>query len=96
MKMSIDNEQLKSVCGREKIIYLGLFGSWARGDSTLKSDVDLLVDFEDIKSYFELARLQQDLESVFKNKVDLVIKNNIKRSLKPYVLKDLVTLYEKR
>ena len=96
MKISINTKQIQSVCDEENIIYLGLFGSRARGDTNIKSDVDLLVEFDGIKSYFELARIQQELESIFKSKVDLVMKNNIKQTLKPYILKDLITLYEKR
>jgi len=84
------------MCNRENIVYLGLFGSQARGESTTKSDVDLLIDFDGFKSYFELAHIQQSLESILKKNVDLVLKNNIKESLKPYILKDLITLYEKK
>jgi len=96
MKLAVDNQKLRSVCDRENVVYLGLFGSQARGESRPKSDIDLLVEFNNTKSYFELARIQQELELMFKRRVDLVFKNNIKSSLKPYILKDLVTLYEKR
>jgi len=32
---------------RYHIIRLGLFGSYARGDQNVNSDIDLLVEFED-------------------------------------------------
>ena len=84
------------MCDRENIAYLGLFGSYARGEAHKKSDIDLLIDFNDTKSFFQLTKIQEAFENIFKKKVDLVLKDNIKESLKSYILKDLVTLYEKR
>lgn len=89
-------DELKKICNKQKITYLGIFGSQARGDATSKSDIDVLVDFQDTKSYFELANIQDELENVFGKKVDLVMKTNMKESLKQYILKDLVTVYEQR
>jgi len=55
-----------------------------------------LIDFKETKSFFELARVQEALEKIFNKKVDLVLKSNIKSSLKPYIFNDLTTIYEKR
>lgn len=96
MKISINKDHLESVCNQQNISYLGVFGSEARSEARDNSDIDVLVDFGETKSYFELARAQEALENIFKKKVDLVLKNNIKISLKPYILNDLTTLYEKR
>ena len=96
MKISVNQNQLESVCNKQNISYLGLFGSQVRGDARQDSDIDVLVDFTQTKSYFELARVQEALEKVFKKKVDLVLRTKIKLSLKPYILNDLTTLYEKR
>lgn len=96
MKISVNQELLEIICNKQNISYLGLFGSQVRGDARPDSDVDVLVDFEQTKSYFELARVQEALEKVFDKKVDLVLRNKIKPSLKPYILNDLTILYEKR
>ncbi len=96
MKFTINQNQLESICSSQKISYLGVFGSQIRDDARLDSDIDLLVDFEQTKSYFELARVQEALENFFKKKVDLVLRNNIKSGLKSYIFSDLRTLYEKR
>lgn len=96
MRISIDQNQLEMICNKQNISYLGLFGSQVRGDQRTDSDIDVLVDFSKTKSFFELARIQEELENIFKKKVDLVLRNNIKVSLKPYILNDLTTLYEKR
>lgn len=80
---------------REGITYLGLFGSAARGEETSKSDIDLLIHFDAIKSFFELADIQYDLENMLGRKVDLVFKDSIKAQLKPFIEQDLITVYEK-
>jgi predicted nucleotidyltransferase len=56
-----------------------LFGSVARGDETAGSDVDLLVDFEDDSSLFDLLHLQDDLSALLGCPVDVVSA----RALKP-------------
>ena len=35
-----------------------LFGSYARGNQTKKSDVDLLVEFPELTSYFDIFEMQ--------------------------------------
>ena len=41
---------------------VSLFGSQARNEATTTSDVDLLVEFSDAASLFDLVRLKQFLE----------------------------------
>lgn len=89
-------DQIKSICSRENITFLGMFGSQARGEANEKSDIDLLLDFRETKSFFELAHIQDELELIFGKKVDLVLKPFIKEQLKPHILKDLITVYEQK
>jgi len=96
MKISVDQNQIESVCNKQNIVYLGLFGSQSTGEAGINSDVDLLIDFSETKSYFQLAKVQEELEGIFKKNIDLVLKSNIKDSLKEYILKDLKVLYEKK
>lgn len=49
-----------------------LFGSVARGDDTASSDVDLLVDFADDSSLFDLLHLQDELGELLGCQVDVV------------------------
>lgn len=55
-----------------KAIYL--FGSYARGDATESSDIDLLVDTAGtmLKSLFSLGALYCDLEEALQKPIDLV------------------------
>lgn len=95
MHILIDSKKVSAVCEKEDINYLGLFGSFARGEENEKSDVDILINFNEVKSFFQLGRIQETLENLFNRKVDLILKDNLKESLKNYILQDLVTLYEK-
>lgn len=51
-----------------------IFGSYARGEATDNSDVDVLIDCEgsNIKGLFDLGALQNDLNESLNKPVDLV------------------------
>jgi len=50
-----------------------LFGSYANGKPTQKSDIDLLIDFNDPTiTLFELFRIKRAFEKTLGTKVDLV------------------------
>lgn len=91
----INREIIRNICQDNQIKYLGLFGSYARGDNRPDSDIDLLIEFGDRKSLFDLMRVKKEFEDKLDKEVDLVLKNNIKPLVKPYIEQDLMTLYEK-
>lgn len=96
MQLTINQNKIKQLCTQEGISFLGLFGSYARGDAKRSSDVDVLIDFNHPKSYFQLARVQDKFEGIFKKKVDLVLRSTLKDQLKPNIFKDLIPLYGKK
>ena len=59
---------------------IGLFGSFAKGKQTKKSDVDFLVELE-IKTFDSYAELYLLLKKLFKREIDLVIKENLRKEL---------------
>ena len=83
-----DLQKVTKICRDAGIDYLGLFGSYARGDHTENSDVDLLVNFKETPSLFEKARILIKLQEVLNKEVDLVSYKNIKPNRKPYIMKD--------
>lgn len=74
---------------RYPISELGIFGSYARGDYTDQSDIDILVDFDDRIDGFDYIRLAHDLEDIFQQKIDIVSRGGIKPQYLPYVEKNL-------
>jgi len=67
------------------VIRLGLFGSFAVGDYTDKSDVDIRVDF-DKPIGWEFF----DIEDLLYEKLDLVSMNALKKQLKDNILKQTI------
>lgn len=67
---------------------IGLFGSYLKGEQKRGSDIDLLVEFDDInaRDYFGVWLY---LENIFRRKVDLVIESDLKPAVK-YVKKEAV------
>lgn len=66
----------------------GLFGSYARGDMTGASDIDILVDTGENMSLFEFVHLKYELEEALQRKIDLVEYQTIKPRLKPILLRE--------
>lgn len=69
-----------------------LFGSYAKGEQTSSSDIDLLVDFQKIIDMFEMVDLQNYLQDLFGKKVDLGTKNGLKSFIKKSILKEAIAL----
>lgn len=67
---------------------LGLFGSWARGEASPRSDVDLLVEF-DKTSFDAYMDLKFYLEDLLERPVDLVIRRSLKPLLRDRVLQEV-------
>lgn len=71
-------EQLKSIivpiAQKHGIPAVFLFGSYARGTATEKSDIDLLIDTTntEIKSLLHLGALYCELEEALKKPIDLI------------------------
>lgn len=97
MRLQVDKEKLGKICNENGIEYLALFGSHARGEEKKDSDIDLLVRFFNRKiSLLDHVEIEDKLGSFFGKKVDLVSERALHPYIRPYVVKDLVTLYERR
>lgn len=67
---------------------LSIFGSFAKNESTTKSDIDILVDFDSKKGLFGFIDLKNYLEKILKRHVDLVTKNALHPALKQKILQE--------
>jgi len=75
---------------RYGVSYLGIFGSYVRGEQKKTSDVDVLVEFDRPGTLLDFIHLQNDLIDLLGIKVDLVEKNGLKPAIKSYVLAEVV------
>lgn len=97
VKPNLTKEQIiETICkSRSKLLRLGvrslgLFGSFARGQGRAKSDVDLLVEFDESKKNFDnFIDTCFLLEEVLGRKVELVTKESLSPYIKPYILKEV-------
>ena len=71
-----------------------LFGSYARGEATDQSDVDLRIDKGDIRG-LRFACLLGDLQDALGKKVDLISTNGMDEKFLRIVQHDEVLLYER-
>ena len=89
---------LSGPCRRHSVRSLRVFGSVARAEANLGSDLDLLVEFEDMppakyaSHYFELLH---ELQDAIGTEVDLLTPGSVTRpSLKKNIQRESVLLYE--
>lgn len=64
--------------GAERIY---LFGSYARGNPTEKSDIDLRISRGEIKSLLQMSGLYLDLEEKLNKKIDIVTTESLEQNL---------------
>ena len=69
-----------------------LFGSYARGEETPESDIDIIVEMPSGTSLFDVGGLQYDLQEALGKKVDLSQYVALKPLIKPYIMKDLIPI----
>ncbi len=75
---------------------VALFGSYARGEATSRSDIDLHVDKGDIKGLFKLAGLQREFEESLDLPVDVLTTGALSEDFLQQIAKEEVVLYERK
>ena len=70
------------------IARLGVFGSYARGEATEKSDIDIAVEMNGPMG-LNFVAMADEIEELFGIKTDVVSKRSIKPKYLPYVEKDI-------
>ena len=93
----IDAKSLAAICRKYGVKKMSIFGSAARNELRPDSDVDLLVEFKPLSktSYFDFARLQDELSPLFgKREVHIagpgILENPYRRKT---IERDLKALY---
>jgi predicted nucleotidyltransferase len=96
-KKGLEGKLLK-VCRDNDVVFMGIFGSFVRGEQKRRSDVDIAIRYRKgtQKSLFDLVELQMTLSRTFGRKVDLGEFDCIN----PYIIKDvkkqMKVVYEER
>jgi len=81
----------KELLKKYKVKAIGIFGSYAKNINHAKSDIDILVEFENgYKTFDNYMELKFLLEDKLDAKVDLVLKNVVKKEIKEHILSEAV------
>lgn len=81
---------LPELTRRYHIKSLRLFGSYVRKEQKDTSDIDLLVDFEQPPTLFELMDLEEELEEILAAQVDLVTQSSLRGAIGQRILREAV------
>lgn len=79
---------------RYSVVYLGIFGSYVRGEQTAESDVDILIEFSPnfrlgLLTFCEIENYLSDRLEI---KVDLVEKTALKPQIGQHILQEVLAL----
>lgn len=65
-------ERVRPVAERYGITKVYLFGSYARGEATEDSDVDLMISYRELKGAFAIGGIYVDFKEALDKSVDIV------------------------
>ncbi|MBI4218443.1 MAG: nucleotidyltransferase family protein [Elusimicrobia bacterium] len=95
MKINIRSDKLDGLCRRRHIHKLAFFGSVLRPDFDAKSDIDVLVEFEEgYVPGLDFFLIEEELSSLLGRKVDLVTPRFLSRYFRDRVLAEAQVHYE--
>ncbi len=90
LDLPIPLTELKEILHKYGVTKAHVFGSYARGEATPDSDLDLLVELGVGRTYLDLGGLQYELEERLSRRVDVATKLN--RHFEPYITPELVSV----
>lgn len=90
--VSKNREEILTIAHKYGARNVRLFGSAARGRTSIRSDVDLLVEMEPGSSLIDIVAIKQDLEDLLGCKVDVVTENALSPYIRDEVLREAMSL----
>ncbi|MBP3254688.1 MAG: nucleotidyltransferase domain-containing protein [Bacteroidales bacterium] len=90
-------EILQDYFATQPIMKAWLFGSYARGEQTADSDVDIMVSYDDNArvSLFTVGGIYMDISRILGKKIDLVEEGTLKPYAADSVNNDKILIYER-
>ena len=71
-----------------KVLKLGLFGSYVRGEASESSDIDLLIETERGMDLIRIIDLEMRLTDILGRKVDLVSAKGLNKHIGPAIMEE--------
>jgi len=93
-KIKIKKEELL----KDGFKIIAIFGSYARGEERIDSDIDILYDvtpkfvkkFKGFEAFSKLNEIRSELEKELNKKVDIATIDNSSKTFKEFVFKDAI------
>jgi len=85
-------EQILALAARYGASNVRVFGSVARHEARIDSDIDFLVDFRPDYKLHDHIGLTVKLRELLAHPVDVVVAENMREELAPYILADAIPL----
>ena len=89
-KLEILREIKKSILQDYSVKHIGIFGSYIRGEESIESDLDILVEFEKPIDIIKFMELERTLSKYLNAKVDLVSKKALKTFIGRRILQEVI------
>ena len=74
-------EKIKPVAEKYNLVYVWVFGSYAKKKQRDDSDIDIIVRTEDVVGGFKIVEVKFALEEALQKQVDIITTGSIKGSL---------------
>lgn len=87
-----NRQRILRIAEKHGVENIRIFGSVARGEAGIHSDIDFLVDLEHGRTLLDLGGLMMDLKDLLGRKVDVVTEKGLHWSIRDQVLKEAVHL----
>lgn len=86
--------KIKPVLKKYNVSKAAIFGSYARGNFTKRSDIDILVKLPKNIDLFEFIKMKNEMEDILHKKIDLVEYSTLKPIIKDVIIKEQIIIYE--
>jgi predicted nucleotidyltransferase len=89
--LNILKDNKKTLYEKYGVTDIAVFGSYARNEQKGKSDIDIFVELKlRFRTFDNFMDLKFYLQKITSKKIDLVIKNSIRKELKPAIFREAV------
>lgn len=92
MNFELLKNNILGVISNYPVSKAAIFGSFARGDSTDHSDVDLLIETNKPVTLFQILQLEIEISEITRRKTDIVEYAAIKDSIRERVLSEAIQI----